>query len=235
MKRRGDFIWASVLIIISTFLILPQTNKIYTYLNSIHPFILAFLKFSILATMGELLALRIISARWVKTKGVFTKAIVWGIVGITVVFMFMLFPLGIVGLVNKGVLYGGTGFGRTLLIGIYTSIVLNFAFAPVFMSVHRISDTFIDMRVGGLKPKIGEVIEKIDWPAFIKFVMGKTIPFFWIPVHTITFILPENYRVLFAAYLSIALGIILAYAKKKAVNSARNSCRELDHYSKKGQ
>jgi hypothetical protein len=42
----------------------------------------------------------------------------------------------------------------------------------------------------------------------------KTIPIFWIPAHTITFLLPSEYRVLSAAFLSIALGTILAFAKK---------------------
>ncbi|NTV18536.1 MAG: Mpv17/PMP22 family protein, partial [Bacteroidales bacterium] len=48
---------------------------------------------------------------------------------------------------------------------------------------------------------------------FLKFVVGKTIPLFWIPAHTITFMLPDQYKVLFAASLSIVLGLILSYAK----------------------
>jgi hypothetical protein len=59
------------------------------------------------------------------------------------------------------------------------------------------------------------VIDRIDWPGFYTFVVGKTVPFFWIPAHTITFLLPSAYRVLWAAYLSIALGAILAYARRK--------------------
>jgi hypothetical protein len=43
----------------------------------------------------------------------------------------------------------------------------------------------------------------------------KTIPFFWIPAHTLTFLLPSEYRVLAAAMLSIALGLILTITKKK--------------------
>jgi hypothetical protein len=43
-------------------------------------------------------------------------------------------------------------------------------------------------------------------------VFKKTIPFFWIPAHTITFLLPADFRILFAAILGVALGIILAIA-----------------------
>jgi hypothetical protein len=44
------------------------------------------------------------------------------------------------------------------------------------------------------------------------FVFKKTIPLFWFPAHTITFLLPAHLQVLFAAVLSIFLGIILSVA-----------------------
>jgi hypothetical protein len=47
------------------------------------------------------------------------------------------------------------------------------------------------------------------------FVLKKTIPFFWIPAHTITFLMPADFRVLFAALLGIVLGVILAVANMK--------------------
>ena len=46
-------------------------------------------------------------------------------------------------------------------------------------------------------------------------VFKKTIPFFWYPAHTITFLLPENRALLFAALLGVALGVILAVAARK--------------------
>ena len=66
---------------------------------------------------------------------------------------------------------------------------------------------------GGVSPSV--VLARIDWQGFIGFVVLKTVPFFWIPAHTVTFLLPPEYRVLVAASLSIALGAILAYAKRK--------------------
>jgi hypothetical protein len=47
------------------------------------------------------------------------------------------------------------------------------------------------------------------------FVFKKTIPLFWFPAHTITFLLPSQFQVLFAALLGVALGVILAIANNK--------------------
>lgn len=87
------------------------------------------------------------------------------------------------------------------------------------MILHRITDTYLDLGQGKLgailKIDFKEVIKSIDWQNFFSFVVLKTIPLFWIPAHTITFLLPENYRILSAGFLSIALGLILTIAKLK--------------------
>ena len=48
----------------------------------------------------------------------------------------------------------------------------------------------------------------------MEFVFKKTIPFFWYPAHTITFLLPGEMRVLFAAILGVVLGVLLAIAAR---------------------
>ncbi len=53
----------------------------------------------------------------------------------------------------------------------------------------------------------------MDWHGFVSFTLFKTIPLFWIPAHTLTFLLPPEYQVIAAAALSIALGIILSLRK----------------------
>ena len=101
----------------------------------------------------------------------------------------------------------------------YTSAIMNLAFAPTFMAFHRFTDTTIDMVCGEGRNfgdiRLAEVTSRIDWQGFVSFVVLKTIPLFWIPAHTITFLLPPEYRILVAASLSFALGAILAYAKRK--------------------
>lgn len=60
----------------------------------------------------------------------------------------------------------------------------------------------------------------LDLSSFLSFVVGKTIPLFWIPAHTITFLILGEYRVLFASTLSIALGVLLALGKKSKTSKA---------------
>jgi phage-related protein len=71
------------------------------------------------------------------------------------------------------------------------------------------------MRTNHQKPTFQELIEAINWDAFISFVVFKTIPFFWIPAHTVTFTLPIQYRVAVAADLSIILGVILVHSHRR--------------------
>jgi hypothetical protein len=168
--------------------------------------------------MGELLTLRIIQGKWIKSPGMIYKALVWGMIGMSIVLAFGLYSSGVEGIVQKGLLPDAAGFAGKFLRAFYTSTLLNLTFGPVFMATHRISDTWIDQYVEGRKPTAGIIIAQIDWPEFTRFVVGKTIPFFWIPVQTVNFMLPAQYRIVVAAYLSIALGLILAYARRRKEN-----------------
>ena len=94
---------------------------------------------------------------------------------------------------------------------------MNLIYAPMLMTFHKITDAHIMGNGGTLaglfKPiRFGELLKGIDWGVMWNFVFKKTIPIFWIPAHTITFLLPPMWRVLFAALLSVALGIFLAIA-----------------------
>ena len=97
---------------------------------------------------------------------------------------------------------------------------MNLIYAPVMMTLHKITDTHI-LNNGGtlrglLRPiRFGDIMTGINWQVQWNFVFKKTIPFFWIPAHTLTFLLPEQFQVLFAALLGIALGVILAVASLK--------------------
>ena len=62
---------------------------------------------------------------------------------------------------------------------------------------------------------MGDIMQNLNWRVQWGFVFKKTIPFFWFPAHTITFLLPGEMRVLFAALLGVALGVILAVAARK--------------------
>ena len=100
------------------------------------------------------------------------------------------------------------------------SVVLNSIFAPVFMTLHKITDTHIMNNGGTLSGlftpiKMGEIMQNLNWKVQWGFVFKKTIPLFWFPAHTITFLLPGEMRVLFAALLGVLLGVILSIAARK--------------------
>jgi len=218
--KKYDLLWAAVLAGIAAFLLTPASHRIFVTLSMAHPYLMAFAKFLLLASMGELLAIRITGGEWRIPAGMAYRAVIWGLIGMLIVIVFEFFSSGVVSAMKKGLLPSfGAGFAHDLAFAFFTSAFMNCLFAPTFMAAHRIIDTYIDLGNGRLRGMaivpLTEVIKKIDWYGFVAFVVGKTIPFFWIPAHTVTFLLPPEYRVLAAAFLSIALGGILAFAKRK--------------------
>jgi hypothetical protein len=129
--------------------------------------------------------------------------------------MMNFFKSGVAGMMANGLLPApGEGFGQDLLRAFYTAALMNLTFGPVFMAFHKCTDKYLELRHDGAKkPGLGGIVNGIDWHGFISFTVLKTIPFFWIPAHTATFLLPAEYQVIAAAALSIALGIILSLKK----------------------
>ena len=212
--KKGDFYWLGGLLVFVAILVIPVTHEIFVKFSTEHAYLAGFIKFFILATMGELLAIRIVTADWSIPKGLPYRAFVWGFLGIVIVLIFNIFAAGIASVLTNGFLPGGSS---KFAFAFFVSFTMNLSFAPTMMTFHRITDTFIDLKYEnkGGKVKLSDVVKRIDWDGFVSFVLIKTIPLFWIPAHTITFLLPPEYRVLMAAFLSIALGAILAFAKKR--------------------
>lgn len=218
--RLGDLAWSLLFLACAAFIAAPATNALFVAWTAGAPYPTGFAKFALLATMGELLALRILRGRYARPKGLLAKAAVWGLIGMLVVLMFQLFSAGVAGAQARGLLPAARGFPGDLLRAFLASASMNLTFGPAFMACHRISDRYIDRRASGERPRLREVVRSIDWAGFLELVVGKTIPIFWIPAHTIAFLLPGEYRVLAAAFLSIALGAILAFAKAGAGEEA---------------
>jgi len=212
--KKGDVIWTATLIGIIAFLLSPTTHKVFVSFTTDYPYIAGFLKFAILATMGDLLAYRMVTSEWKIRKGFLFRMFIWGFLGMAIVLVFTIFGAGITAAMEKGVL---PGVGCTIAFAFFTSAIMNLTFAPTMMGFHRLTDTYADLKFieGRKNLKLDQVSDEIDWNNFISFVVLKTIPAFWIPAHTITFLLPPEYRVLMAAFLSIALGAILSFAKAK--------------------
>lgn len=210
--KKGDLIWGAVFLGFVAILVMPVSRAAFIGFTSAHALLGGFLKFSVLASMGELLASRVGSGDWKFSSFFMMRAIIWGLLGAVITMIFTIYATGVTALLAKGIL---PGEGSTLAFAFFTSFLMNTTFAPTFMYVHRITDTYLDMKHAGEKDlSLGNVVKTIDTAGFWTFVIKKTVPFFWVPAHTLTFLLPGEYRVLAAAGLSIALGLILTIAKR---------------------
>ena len=234
--KKGDFILIACVAVVAALFAIPQTHAAegFNWATAHHPYIMAFFKFAILATLGEMLALRIREGVYNKPGfGVLPRMIVWGFLGMAIAMAMDIFKGGtpmFLGKVadaltgNKGHIdaYSGwqawdLGWGK-VGIAFAVSVLMNSIFAPVMMTFHKCTDIHITDNGGtvcGLfRPiKMREIMSKrINWEVQWGLVIKKTIPLFWFPAHTITFILPANLQVLFAALLGVALGLILALA-----------------------
>jgi hypothetical protein len=210
----GDILWLSGLLIFTALLVLPHTHQVFIQLTSNHPYMMGFIKFAVLATMGELLALRLANRAWKLPDGLIFKTAIWGLIGVMITFMFSFYSAGVAAMLGPLKISPGNNLLSTLFTAFLTSFIMNLTFGIVFMALHRMSDTYIEMQYNHEKPSLKDLIGAIEWDSFISFVVFKTIPLFWIPAHTITFVLPSYYRVVVAAYLSIVLGVILVYSMR---------------------
>ena len=213
-------LFAAVLIITPTreWFSVASTNGGYTYL-------MAFAKFALLATSGELIAIKMATGSFKKPPYIIARFIIWGLIGIWITYMMKVFFLGTAVLMEKGLLPTSSDETVYLILhAFYTSATMNLTFGPTFMAVHKCSDTYLMLRAKSedKKVKLSTVIDTVDWKHFVTFTLFKTVPLFWIPAHTLTFMLPAAYQVMLAALLSVALGVILNL-KKKAPKKAEES------------
>lgn len=226
--RTKDFIF--ILIVIAVFLPFVISDALYDWylsFNAEHGMVMSFLKFGILATIGELLGLRISrGVYYFDGFGVLPRAIVWGILGMGINMAFIVFSTGVpafagyMGMNNPSGVMSGALTPEKVLLAFSISVVMNSIFAPVFMTLHKITDTHIMNNGGTLRGlftpiNMGEIMQNLNWKVQWGFVFKKTIPLFWFPAHTITFLLPGEMRVLFAALLGVLLGVILSIAARK--------------------
>ena len=234
--KKSDLIFSiTILSVLIVFIFISPVTDWYLQFNKEHGMIMSFFKFALLATLGEIIALRLKTGNYNEPGfGIIPRMIVWGFLGVTINIAFQIFSTGgpvflsYLGLSNAPEAMKG-GFSMLKLLDAFTiSTTMNLTFAPVMMTFHKITDTHIVRTggtVGGLFSPIpfASIFRNMNWDVMWNFIFKKTIPFFWIPAHTITFLLPAEFRVLFAALLGIALGLILAKGSQKAVGEVVKS------------
>lgn len=225
--KKSDFAFIAVILaIFAPFAFSETLYGWYKSFNAEHGMVMSFLKFAILSTAGELLGLRLSAGVYLKRGfGVWPRAVVWGILGMGINLAMIIFSNGVPVALEYCGLQGATAAmaGPVTLMKVLTalciSIGMNGIFAPVFMTFHKITDTHILACGGSLRAlatpiPMARIMTGLNWDAQWNFVFKKTIPFFWVPAHTVTFLLPGEARVLFAALLGVVLGVLLAVAAR---------------------
>jgi hypothetical protein len=162
-----------------------------------NPMLSAAVQFGLLGTLGEYVS------SWFKTKKfslnctwlqLILKIIAWAFLGLIIKYGFIGMK-GFAGALVEGGLVPSvlhSGLGLAFLI----SVITNILFGPQMMLFHRLEENLI------MKSKGYEGME----------VALKSLIWFWIPAHTITFALPKVYQIGLAACWSVVLGVILGLA-----------------------
>lgn len=217
-NKKGDFLWGFVLFLWILILAIPSSRAAFIGVTDAHPYMGGFFKFCILATMGDLLGVRILKSEWIIPKGVVFKGIVWGILGMMITLVFTVFAGGTVVAQTAGRLpFAGSKLAQAF----FGSAIMNLTFGPMMYIYHKFGDLFIDLRYEkkGENITIKDFVDRIDWYTIVSFSWLKTCTLVWIPCHTAVFLLPPQYRVLASAFLSILLGILVAISKKGSQKS----------------
>lgn len=206
------------------------SDAVYTFyktFNAEHGMIMSFVKFAVLSTLGECIGLRISAGVYNRPGfGILPRALVWGLLGLGMKLAMTVFAGGVpiflqsMGMENAQAVMGEPLSWTKVFVAFCISVTMNSIFAPVFMTLHKITDTHILQTGGTLRGfftpiHMGEIMTNLNWRVQWGFVFKKTIPLFWFPAHTVTFLLPGDSQILCAALLGIVLGVLLAVAALK--------------------
>ncbi len=215
--RIGDGVGLLLVLGLAAFFLVPDTRHLYETAYGRAPVLLSFLKFALLATAGEIVAMRLRTGNYhTDGFGVLPKMVVWGLLGVTIYWAFIIFATGTPN-VFPALKTLPEPWDR-VAVAFAISFFMNIIYAPPMMLTHHLTDRFISDHNGRFpvsQLNVLDLMKKIDWDKMWGFVFKKTIPLFWIPAHTITFLLPEQYRVLFAVMLSVILGLILGSVRRQ--------------------
>ena len=172
-----------------------------TYINWVinNPLVSAAVQFAFLGTLGEILSSCIqkkklaLSCTILQLLG---KVLAWALLGIIIKYGFTGMKGFTRALLDHNLLPSimASGLGWAFAVSVLTNIF----FGPQMMFFHRLEDNLI-LR---------------QWNFDGITVAWKTLIWFWIPAHTLTFSLPKAYQIGLAAVWSVGLGLIMGLTKR---------------------
>lgn len=188
MKKHDFFFILLLIAIFAPFFVNDAIYDWYKSFNAAHGMVMSFLKFAILATLGEVLGLRISAGVYNrKGFGIVPRMIIWGLLGMGINMAMIIFSKGVplfmeyMGLNQASTLINGDFCADKLWIALAISVAMNTIFAPVFMTFHKITDTHILQYNDSLKSLITpipmtKIIAGLNWNVQWNFVFKKQIP-----------------------------------------------------------
>lgn len=222
--RKKDIIWALFYVLLGIFSIFLTVNGGFARFNREAPYLAGFVQFALFATAGELLSTRILEGVWAVNRAAWFKAASWGFGGVCVTLAFRVFSAGTLGAMEAGLLPFS---GSALAAAFFTSCTNNLFFAALHSALMRVCGNYADLRfTQGKRIRVRDAVNSVDWGELVDFTLFKTIPFFWIPINTLGFLLPADLRVVFAAMLSLVFGILMTVLKLRERKNQQKSGRE---------
>ena len=173
----------------------------YIELVTAQPIITAIIQFAVLGTLGDAFSHWIVERRIFSPydlKTLILKIIEWSVLAVMIKYAFIGFHGFVESLIDNNYLPHLEGISKSFAI----STSMNLQFGPLLVITHRLLDNFI--------------AGKQNWKNLDKGFYS--LLWFWIPAHTVTFILPKEFQIGLAALWSLALGIILGFYNRKASN-----------------
>jgi len=175
----------------------------YIELVKASPILTAMAQFAVLGTFGDILSRWLVERKIFMPFGVRTtglKMLEWAALAICIKYAFVGFNGFVDSLSGHGLLPELGLFGRAFTI----STLMNLQFGPFLVIAHRLLDNVIAGRP--------------NWANLDKGLL--TLLWFWIPAHTVTFMLPMDLRIGLAALWSVALGALLGFYNRSAPEHA---------------
>ncbi|MCB5261895.1 MAG: hypothetical protein LHW64_04340 [Candidatus Cloacimonetes bacterium] len=165
-----------------------------------NPILSAIVQFAILGTIGEIIS------KWLVQKSfkypfsfpmTLWKMLVWATLGVGTKYAFKGFTGFVDELIEQNMWPGfqGGSFGYAFSL----SALMNLQFGLFLVIMHRVLDNL------PAKQKNWKNLDKSMY----------SLLWFWIPAHTVTFMVPNDFRIGLAAIWSIALGLILGFFNRK--------------------
>jgi len=188
MKKTDSIFIFSLILFFLPFFLIPEVYQWYCTFNQEHGMLMSALKFGVLSTLGEVIGLRIRKGIYYERGfGVIPRAMVWAILGMGINMAFIIFSKGVpvflqyLGMKNAVIVMTEVLSWEKVLVAFSISVAMNTIFAPVFMTLHKITDMHILKTGGTVKGffsrciNMGESFQNIDWQRQWGFILKKTI------------------------------------------------------------